>query len=142
MSTATRTVPAPAALSDVEEPTWTIAEAAAATGLTPYTLRYYERDGLLLTAVDRAPSGHRRYSGRDIGWLTLLTRLRTTGMPIREMREYAALVRAGDSTSAERLAILTAHRDRVLAELAEVQHHLRAIEGKIAVYTDRLTPTP
>ena len=38
----------------------TIAEAAARCGLTTDTLRYYERDGLLLEPVGRAASGHRR----------------------------------------------------------------------------------
>lgn len=111
-----------------------IAEAAAATGLTAHTLRYYERDGLLLDGVDRAASGHRRYTEQDLGWIRLVTRLRSTGMPVREVRQYAALVRAGEGNEAERLALLTAHRDRVRAQLDEVATHLRAIESKIAVY--------
>jgi len=118
--------------------TLTIAEAAAATGLSPHTLRYYERDGLLLDAVERAPSGHRRYTERDLGWLHLLTRLRATGMTIREIREYAALVRQGDGTEPERLALLRAHRDAVRAQLDEAAEHLAAIEMKIDLYTSRL----
>ena len=128
-----------------ESRTLTIAEAAAATGLTPYTLRYYERDGLLLDAVERASSGHRRYTERDLGWIHLLTRLRATGMPIREIREYADLVRQGEGTEPERMALLQAHRDAVRAQLAEVTEHLAAIEMKIDVYTGRLasgTPVP
>lgn len=121
-----------------ESRTLTIAEAAAATGLTPHTLRYYERDGLLLDAVERASSGHRRYTERDLGWIHLLTRLRATGMPIREIREYADLVRQGEGTEAERMALLQAHRDAVRAQLAEVQEHLAAIEMKIDVYAGRL----
>jgi DNA-binding transcriptional MerR regulator len=70
----------------------TIAEAAERTGLTRHTLRYYERDGLML-GVGRAGSGHRRYSERDLGWIELITKLRATGMPIREVRRYAELVR-------------------------------------------------
>ncbi len=120
------------------EDTLSIAEAAAATGLTPHTLRYYERDGLLLDAVDRAPSGHRRYTAHDIGWLGMLIRLRSTGMPIREIREYAALVRGGEGNEAQRLELLLAHRDKVRAQLAEAQEHLAAIEAKIDVYVDRL----
>jgi DNA-binding transcriptional MerR regulator len=104
--------------------TLTIAEAAAATGLTPHTLRYYERDGLLLDAVERASSGHRRYTERDLGWIHLLTRLRATGMPIREIREYAELVRQGEGTEPQRMALL--------------QAHLAAIEMKIDVYAGRL----
>jgi DNA-binding transcriptional MerR regulator len=118
--------------------TLTIAEAAAATGLTTHTLRYYERDGLLLDDVGRASSGHRRYTDRDLAWLHLLTRLRSTGMPIREIREYARLVRAGDGTEPERLAMLQAHRDAVRAQLAEAAEHLAAIELKIDVYAGRL----
>ncbi|WP_349628279.1 MerR family transcriptional regulator [Cellulomonas hominis] len=118
--------------------TLTIAEAAAATGLSPHTLRYYERDGLLLDAVERAASGHRRYTERDLGWLHLLTRLRATGMPIREIREYADLVRRGEGTEPQRLALLQAHRDAVRAQLAEAAEHLAAIEMKIDLYAGRL----
>jgi len=121
-----------------ESRTLTIAEAAAATGLTPHTLRYYERDGLLLDAVERASSGHRRYTERDLGWIHLLTRLRATGMPIREIREYVELVRQGEGTEPQRMALLEAHRDAVRAQLAEVTEHLAAIEMKIDVYAGRL----
>jgi len=117
-----------------------IAEAADATGLTTHTLRYYERDGLLLDAVDRASSGHRRYSEDDVGWIRMITRLRATGMPIREVRQYADLVRAGDGNEAERLQLLVAHRDRVRQQLAEVATHLEAIEFKIGLY-ERTTCT-
>ncbi|WP_315098777.1 MerR family transcriptional regulator [uncultured Cellulomonas sp.] len=118
-----------------------IAEAAEATGLTTHTLRYYERDGLLLDAVDRASSGHRRYSSDDVGWIRMVTRLRSTGMPIREVRQYAALVRQGDGNEAARLELLVAHRDRVRQQLAEVATHLDAIEHKIGLYERRTSTT-
>jgi len=73
----------------------TISDAAEATGLSTHTLRYYERAGLMLDPVERAPSSHRRYTEAEIRWVTLLTRLRATGMPIRRIREYADLVREG-----------------------------------------------
>ena len=119
-----------------------IAEAADATGLTTHTLRYYERDGLLLDAVDRASSGHRRYSEDDVGWIRMITRLRATGMPIREVRQYADLVRAGDGNEAERLQLLVAHRDRVRQQLAEVATHLEAIDHKIGVYRSATCTLP
>lgn len=118
--------------------TFTIAEAAARTGLSAHTLRYYERDGLLLTAVDRSPSGHRRYTERDLAWIELVTRLRATGMPIREVAKYAELVRAGDGNEADRLDLLLAHRRRVEAQLAEVTGHLRAIDHKIGIYEGKV----
>ena len=79
-----------------------IAEAADLTGLTADTLRYYERDGLMLRSVPRAPSGHRQYADDDIHWIQLITKLRSTGMPIRDVRRYADLVRASTTWRCER----------------------------------------
>ena len=120
---------------------FTIAEAAERTGLTTDTLRYYERDGLLLGPVRRSSSGHRRYAAADLAWITLITRLRATGMPIRDVRRYAELVRDGDGNEADRLDLLHAHREQVLAQLAEVTAHLEAINLKIGVYEERLAAT-
>jgi DNA-binding transcriptional MerR regulator len=114
----------------------TIGRAAELTGLSPDTLRYYERDGLMLQPIGRSSTGHRRYTDSDLQWVRLVTRLRATGMPIRDVREYAALVRAGGGTERARLDLLLAHRSKVLAQLAEVQAHLQAIDDKIGLYTE------
>ena len=111
----------------------TIADAAERTGLTAHTLRYYERDGLML-GVNRAKSGHRRYTEFDLEWVQLITKLRATGMPIREIRRYAQLVRDGSDNERERLDLLAAHRERVRRHLAEVTDHLAAIDRKIDHY--------
>lgn len=130
VSTSTAVTAPPAGLS--------IAEAAERTGLTTDTLRYYEKDGLLLRPVGRSSSGHRRYTEVDLRWIELLNRLRATGMPIRDVRRYADLVRAGGGTEAERLELLRAHRRVVLDQLAEVTEHLGAIDQKIGIYEDVL----
>ena len=115
-----------------------ITQAADVTGLTADTLRYYERDGLMLRSVPRATSGHRLYADRDVAWIQLITKLRSTGMPIRDVRRYADLVRDGDGNEQERLDLLRAHRQVVLARLAEVQDHLGAIDYKIGLYEARV----
>lgn len=115
----------------------TIAEVAARTGLSRHTLRYYERDGLML-AVGRARSGHRRYSEYDLGWIELITKLRATGMPVRDVRRYAELVRAGDGNESERLELLRGHRERVRAQLEAMAAHLDAIDAKIGYYAGAL----
>ncbi|MDF9716779.1 MerR family transcriptional regulator [Nocardioides sp. ChNu-153] len=117
---------------------YSIAEAAALSGLTTHTLRYYERDGLMLVPVGRASTGHRRYGPEDLRWIEMVTRLRSTGMPVREVRRYADLVRAGDGNEAERLELLRTHRRAVLRQLAETTEHLGAIDRKIGIYVDRL----
>lgn len=111
-----------------------ISEVADATGLTTHTLRYYERAGLMRAPVDRASSSHRRYTERDVEWVTFLTKLRLTGMPISVMRAYVELVREGDGTTAARLDLLQRHRVRVLAQLDEITQSLTAIDKKIDIY--------
>jgi DNA-binding transcriptional MerR regulator len=113
-----------------------ISDAADATGLSTHTLRYYERAGLMLDRVERAPSSHRRYTDAEIRWVTLLTKLRATGMPIRRIRDYADLVRAGDGNERERLALLEAHRETVLEQLDAMRRNLEAIEHKIEIYAN------
>jgi DNA-binding transcriptional MerR regulator len=112
-----------------------MAERDRVTGLSAHTLRYYERAGLMME-VDRAESSHRRYTGADLGWIELITKLRATGMPIRRVREYADLVRAGAGNEPERLAILEAHRREVLAHLDETRRNLEAIERKVRYYRE------
>jgi DNA-binding transcriptional MerR regulator len=116
-----------------------IAEAAELTGLSTHTLRYYERTGLMLSAVDRASSSHRRYSRADISWVEFLTKLRSTAMPIARVREYVDLVRAGEDTTAARLLLLQAHRASVVARLEEMTHSLAAIDFKIATYKEGIS---
>jgi DNA-binding transcriptional MerR regulator len=112
----------------------TIADAARASGLSVHTLRYYERAGLI-GDVDRASSGHRRYSESDMAWVEAIRCLRATGMPIARIRRYYELVRTGRHER-ERLALLEEHRESVRAQLAEVQGHLAFVEHKIATYKE------
>jgi len=115
----------------------TIADAARASGVSAYTLRYYERAGLI-DGIGRADSGHRRYSDEDLAWIEVLQRLRATGMPIRTIRRYAELVRAGDGNELERLGLLREHQTAVRARLAEVRRHLAFIDRKISIYEETL----
>lgn len=118
-----------------------ISDAAAATGLSTHTLRYYERAGLMLDPVERASSTHRRYGDADIAWVQFLTRLRSTGMPIATIREYTELVRQGDETVDARRELLVRHRVAVLHQLEDITASLAAIDIKIAIYEQKGTNT-
>ena len=130
--------PAPAPAKPIPHRGVSIAEAARRTGVSVHTLRYYERAGLVVTAVDRTSGGRRRYHQLDLDWIVICTRLRATGMPIRTIRRYAELVSAGPGNEQERLALLEAHRAEVTAKLAELQENLKLIDHKIDVYQGRL----
>ena len=113
--------------------TYSIAQAAANTGLSIDTLRYYERIGLVEPPA-RDTGGRRTYSDADLAWLHFLTRLRTTGMPIRMMREYAQLRQRGNLTAARRRQILIEHRAEVRDRVTELQSCLDMLDHKIDNY--------
>lgn len=111
----------------------TIQQVAALTGLSVHTLRYYERQGLL-EPVNRATNGHRRYRAEDITRIEFLTRLRTTGMPIRQMQQFARLYRDKPEAVSDRLLILEAHERQVQEGIRELSHNLEVIQQKIQHY--------
>lgn len=110
-----------------------IGRVAEKVGLSIDTLRYYEREGLM-APVARAPNGHRRYAESDLGWIALLKCLRTTGMPISEMRRFAYLVGQGASTTAQRLEMLEFHRRKLRARLREIEGMMPTLDEKISTY--------
>jgi DNA-binding transcriptional MerR regulator len=110
-----------------------IQEAAEATGLSTHTLRYYERVGLI-HPIARQENTRRSYSAEDIGWIDFLTRLRATGMSIREMQKYAELQRQGEETLPERVELLKRLRDQVESRIRGLQENLKLIHYKIEIY--------
>jgi DNA-binding transcriptional MerR regulator len=112
--------------------TWTIGEAAEKCGLSQHTLRWYERIGLL-SPIERGSDGRRRFSDGDLDWLSLITKLRDTGMPVRDMQRYAELVRSG-AGQAERLELLKRHREQVRRAIASQRECLKLLDTKITHY--------
>lgn len=114
----------------------TVAEMARATGLTPDTLRYYERIGVL-NAVARAGNGHRRYHAHDVAWMAFVLRLKRTGMPLAQIRSYAQLREAGDTTLSSRQALLEVHERWLVAQLDDLGSHLAALRDKLQWYREQ-----
>ncbi|MGQ0838362.1 MerR family transcriptional regulator [Actinokineospora sp.] len=113
--------------------TYAIAEAAHRSGLSIDTLRYYERIELIDPPA-RDSGGRRAYSDADLAWLSFLTKLRTTGMPIKLMREYARLRHQGPVTAGPRKRILQKHREDVRTRIADLRVCLEVLDYKINNY--------
>lgn len=118
---------------DIQKDRLTIQEVARVTGLSTYTLRYYERVGLI-HAIGREENTHRRYTKDDVDWIDFLTKLRATGMSIKDMQKYAELQRHGDETLPERVEMLKSLRDKVEVHMEELNEHLKLIYHKIEFY--------
>ena len=116
--------------------TRTIQRAAAETGVSRDTLRYYEKIGLL-ESVGRTSGGRRQYRDDDVGWLEMLRCLRDTGMPIARMLEFTELTR-DDATIAERIALLEQHDRDVQERIDTLLRQREHIRNKIAYYRSEL----
>jgi DNA-binding transcriptional MerR regulator len=116
----------------------TIAEVADMLDISPHTLRYYERVGLV--EVGRDGNGYRVYDPEAVRRLVFLTRMRLSGMPMRDLRHYVDLVDAGEDTVPERLDLLVEHRDMIRHRIRELTLSLVATEYKIATYGGRVAP--
>ncbi len=103
------------------------------TGLSTYTLRYYENIGLL-SNIERDENGYRTYRQTDILWIDFLIKLRKTGMPIINMKRFAELRRQGDSTATARRELLEIHQENVLKQIKELESNLTKISEKIDYY--------
>jgi DNA-binding transcriptional MerR regulator len=112
---------------------FSIANVASLTNLTPYTLRYYERIGLV-SSVNRDQGGKRSYDENDLGWIRFLQMLRSTGMPLKQIAQFVELEKRGAHTLDERRALLRAQRLRLQEHLAEASAALQALNEKIEYY--------
>jgi DNA-binding transcriptional MerR regulator len=116
-----------------------IGEVARRTGLSVHALRFYEREGLLISPhVARGTGGHRRYSPQEVYWLRICIKLRASGMPLAKIRRFAELVREGPGNEEQRLELLREHRRHVLEQLAELEDCLHIIDRKVGVYEQHL----
>ena len=98
-----------------------IGDVARRTGLSVHALRFYEREGLMLTQhVARGTGGHRRYSSQDVNWLRICIKLRRSGMPLAKIRRFAELVRKGPGNEEQRLDLLREQQRRVEHQLSEL----------------------
>jgi len=108
------------------------------TGLSVHALRFYEREGLLASTVQRTADGRRRYSEQDLEWLDLCVKLRSSGMPLAAIRRYAELVRQGPGNEEDRLTVLREHQQRVTAQIAALTACLEMITFKVKMYQEAL----
>lgn len=112
---------------------YTIKDVAEKTGLTAYTLRYYEKCGLLKN-IERDENGNRRFSEDDIVGLEIIKCLKETGMSIKDIKNIVDLTYQGEKTIDERKKILLEHKEVVLNNIKKLEENLKKIELKIKWY--------
>ena len=111
----------------------TIAEVSRQFDITPDTLRYYERIGLI-PPVPRTKSGIRDYDETSCGWVEFIKCMRGAGLQIEALIEYVALFQQGEATVGARKAILIEQREQLAERITQMQQTLERLDTKIAHY--------
>ena len=114
--------------------TYTISQVAEMTGISPYTLRYYDNEGLL-PFLEKDKNGNRIFRESDLEALSLISCMKETGMSIKDLKNFMQLCTKGDSSLNERLEIVKAHKLKVEEQLARIRKHMEKIDYKIWYYS-------
>ena len=115
----------------------TISEVSEKYGLSPDTLRYYEKAGLI-PPVHRKENGIRDYTPEDCGWVEFIKCMREAGLSIDERTQYIALYAKGNRTQQKRKNLLVAERDRLKERIEQMQKTLKRLNYKISVYDEKI----
>lgn len=117
----------------------TITEVAAAYSLTPDTLRYYERIGLI-PCVGRTSSGRRDYQEADCRWIEFIKCMRAAGLPVETLILYVNLYQQGDETFDARKMLLIEQRSILSKRMEDMQNTINRLDVKIQRYEDTVFP--
>ena len=117
----------------------TIAEVCRRFDLTPDTLRYYEKIGLI-PHIERSETKNRSYTEYDCNWIGFIKCMRTAGVQIRQLSRYVQLFQQGEGTAAERKQILEDERTRIAQQIAEMQDTMNRLDAKIQRYEQHIIP--
>ncbi len=111
----------------------TIKEVCAKFNLSPDTLRYYERAGVI-PKVTRTAGGIRDYQEEDIQWVEKAVCMRDAGMPVDMLAEYVKLCQQGDETIQQRADLLKKVRTQIVEAREKYDNALKHLDYKISRY--------
>ncbi|WP_163652075.1 MerR family transcriptional regulator [Listeria sp. PSOL-1] len=113
--------------------TYTIKEVSEILNISIYTIRYYDKKGLL-PFVSKNKSGYREFTESDLEFMRTICCLKGTGMAIKDIRTYITYCMQGVTTIKDRKELLAIHRNNVLAEIELLKKNLKGVEQKLDVY--------
>lgn len=104
---------------------YSIGEVSGITGIASSTLRFYDKEGLF-PSLERKSGGIRMFTDMELGALKVIECLKSTGLSIKEIKQYMVWHEEGDATLRER-------RDLFYERLEVVKEQMKAIEKTMAM---------
>lgn len=112
---------------------YTISEMAKKTNLSPSTLRYYDKEGLL-PFLSRSANGIRMFDEHDFELLTIIECLKQTGMPIKKIKDFINLTMQGDTTIQQRGELMRQRQKIVQTQIKQLKQTLAILNYKVWYY--------
>lgn len=110
-----------------------ISEVAEKFEMTPATIRYYEKEGLI-PPITRNASGTRDFQEEDLNWVEFIKRMRDSGLSIDSLAKYSELYQQGDSTLVERKKILIDEYQKLLEKQKLINGTVERLKQKLDNY--------
>lgn len=114
--------------------TYTIKDIANISGLSIFTIRFYDKEGLL-PFVSRNKSGKRMFTQSDLNMIRTICCLKNTGMHIKEIKKYIDFCMGGAGNIGSRLELLLEHRKEIMNHIEALHENLKLIDSKIEIYS-------
>ena len=113
----------------------TIAEVGKKYNLTPDTIRYYEKEGLI-PKVPRNKSGIRNFDEESCRWIEFVKCMRNAGLSIEVLSKYVNLMQQGHDTVKERRQLMIDQRKILLEKQKDINATINRINHKIELYDE------
>ena len=112
---------------------YAIKDVAKILGLSIYTIRFYDKEGLL-PFVLRNKSGNRVFTESDLSQFRTICCLKNTGMQIKDIKKYIDLCMEGASTIDLRKKLFLEHQEVIINQIKALNENLNLIRSKIEKY--------
>ena len=105
-----------------------IADVSEMTGISAYTIRYYDKCGFFPELL-RDASGVRSFADSDVKQLLFVDALRKSGLSIEGIQYYVRLQKRSEETLEERRGILKAQCTSMELQLSDMQACLERLRA-------------
>lgn len=116
---------------------YSIGEISEMFNLPIPTLRFYDKEGLLLD-LKRDNSGIRKFNDKTIEALRVIECLKKSGMQIKEIKEFMNWCSLGDKTIEKRKEMFLKQKESIMKEIKELEKALNMINFKCWYYDEAL----
>lgn len=105
------------------------------TDLSIDTLRYYEKEGIIIPQRDK--NNYRIYTKADYEWADCVSKLRLSGMPIKEIKKYTHLQDGGAKTIPDKLLLLAKQLEVMLEQQQKINEYISFLKDRIAYLSNQ-----